>query len=622
MTVQTSDNSITFIGNGISTVFPFNFRFFLDGDLTVTEIEADGTPVSRILDYNYTVQGAGSQNGGSITTSLPLPSGNRLTVLRVMPMTQLVDIRNQGAFFPEVHEDAFDRLTMLIQQNAQRIGRAIRVPDYDPEPERLPEVANRAFMLLSFDGDGNPVAVAAVNESATELAIRLSNINDPLNSASLVKLISGGSVAQAIQWVTPTMFGAANNGVDDDYSEITAAAAYASANSVELVLSGSYATSVTLDFSSVRKIRCINDAKIVPLMDTGVAVKWVAGSGLLIEKPVQEGDLHVEWPTRDWTKDRTSFLIQNIYNGRFALSSSRASRGLLLKGLEKGVVYNDIDIGVWANNLVGVWFSSGSATGWCNANRIFGGRFYGAEGVGAGNTVVGSIYETRAGHFYIETTPYACNGNAMIKPSIEWIGPDFRLARMGGLSNRLEPVYGELGSGDTTWIVDTGTNNMLDLTGVPSLSNGYDTDLSGAANRVDVSLATNPKVLGSNGLMSGVVCQTTRTNSPTRAAIRGENSGVGPAIEARSQNSASNPGLAVTGPTGAAGVLIPPAGVWTMFNGTKKVSWSMALAPATGDWTRGDMVFFTNPSPGGYIGAVCTTSGTPGTWKNWGAIVV
>ncbi len=35
---------------------------------------------------------------------------------RVLDVVQDTDLRNQGKFFPEVHEDAFDYLTMLIQQ--------------------------------------------------------------------------------------------------------------------------------------------------------------------------------------------------------------------------------------------------------------------------------------------------------------------------------------------------------------------------------------------------------------------------------------------------------------------------------------------------------------------------
>jgi len=43
-------------------------------------------------------------------------------------------------------------------------------------------------------------------------------------------------------------------------------------------------------------------------------------------------------------------------------------------------------------------------------------------------------------------------------------------------------------------------------------------------------------------------------------------------------------------------------------------------APSTGTWRRGDKVLVDNPSASGYIGYVCTTAGTPGTWKGYGTI--
>lgn len=44
------------------------------------------------------------------------------------------------------------------------------------------------------------------------------------------------------------------------------------------------------------------------------------------------------------------------------------------------------------------------------------------------------------------------------------------------------------------------------------------------------------------------------------------------------------------------------------------------VVPTTGTWTQGDICNFTSPVSGGYIGAVCTVSGTPGTWTNYGLI--
>jgi hypothetical protein len=42
--------------------------------------------------------------------------------------------------------------------------------------------------------------------------------------------------------------------------------------------------------------------------------------------------------------------------------------------------------------------------------------------------------------------------------------------------------------------------------------------------------------------------------------------------------------------------------------------------PASGTHARGEVVFKSQPSAGGKIGWVCTTAGTPGTWKEFGAI--
>lgn len=45
-----------------------------------------------------------------------------------------------------------------------------------------------------------------------------------------------------------------------------------------------------------------------------------------------------------------------------------------------------------------------------------------------------------------------------------------------------------------------------------------------------------------------------------------------------------------------------------------------SAAPTTGTWRVGDIVYNDTPTAGGFIGWVCTTAGTPGTWKTFGAI--
>ena len=43
-------------------------------------------------------------------------------------------------------------------------------------------------------------------------------------------------------------------------------------------------------------------------------------------------------------------------------------------------------------------------------------------------------------------------------------------------------------------------------------------------------------------------------------------------------------------------------------------------APISGTWQVGDIIYNYAPTSGGYIGWVCTTAGTPGTWKTFGLI--
>lgn len=45
-------------------------------------------------------------------------------------------------------------------------------------------------------------------------------------------------------------------------------------------------------------------------------------------------------------------------------------------------------------------------------------------------------------------------------------------------------------------------------------------------------------------------------------------------------------------------------------------------APVSGTWAVGDIIYNTTPTAGGFIGWVCVTAGTPGTWKTFGEISV
>ena len=42
-------------------------------------------------------------------------------------------------------------------------------------------------------------------------------------------------------------------------------------------------------------------------------------------------------------------------------------------------------------------------------------------------------------------------------------------------------------------------------------------------------------------------------------------------------------------------------------------------APATGSWRQGDIVWNNDAAATEYVGWICVTAGSPGTWKGFGA---
>lgn len=128
MTVNTISSIAEFDTNGVTTNFPFYFKFLANEDLVVTYVDPLGVSSTLTLGTHYTVNGAGNGQGGSIVTTSALAGPGQLVVSREMEAFQQTSLRNQGKFLAEVHEDVFDKLTMLIQQGLATFTRALKRP--------------------------------------------------------------------------------------------------------------------------------------------------------------------------------------------------------------------------------------------------------------------------------------------------------------------------------------------------------------------------------------------------------------------------------------------------------------------------------------------------------------
>ena len=165
-----------FIGNGVTTVFPFAFKLFNKADIEVTRIDADDEQTTLVLDSDYSVLLNVDQDampGGSIThpiVGVPLAVSETLSIVGNLPYDQVTDLPTGGAYRAQVVENTFDRVVMQIQQLAEVLDRTIVVsPGTDPDVNTVlppPEPSN----LIGWDEEGDALRNYPLTEIVSTLA--------------------------------------------------------------------------------------------------------------------------------------------------------------------------------------------------------------------------------------------------------------------------------------------------------------------------------------------------------------------------------------------------------------------------------------------------------------------
>lgn len=130
MTISTTAASQIFLGNGVTASFDFSFIADSADFIEIIYTDTTGTavtlsPTQYTLVINAPAAGQIWGVGGTVTyptIGSPIANGTSLTISRVLPLTQVITISNQGDFAPQVIEEAIDTLCMEVQQISARTG--------------------------------------------------------------------------------------------------------------------------------------------------------------------------------------------------------------------------------------------------------------------------------------------------------------------------------------------------------------------------------------------------------------------------------------------------------------------------------------------------------------------
>ena len=209
MTIGAVTLPLEYSGNGVADTFAYTWKVASKTHLSVVVVtDADGTRTSQTEGVDYTVTGVGASTGGNIVFGTAPASGTTVVIDSVVPYTQPTDLKNQGDFYPETHEDAFDRTVRQIQQVHRDQQRSLQIPtgqdDYDAGGVKITDLADgvdatdaatvgqlddfAAAILAGFAGSS--VAVASGTGDGANVNLSFPGITVTVDAAYL--LVVGG----------------------------------------------------------------------------------------------------------------------------------------------------------------------------------------------------------------------------------------------------------------------------------------------------------------------------------------------------------------------------------------------------------------------------------------------
>ena len=174
MTIETTDNRISHVGDGSTIQFAFPFGIFGADDIVVYLTAAGGSQAlqQRGVDYDVTLTNSDDLPSPGVITFCQLPAPvpptpqQNVKIVRTLPYTQEIEITNGGPMPAASLNEAFDRAVILMQQLQDQLRQATM---------SLGEiVASDFFKLLAVSG----------NATAARALLQAQQLNGNLSALS------------------------------------------------------------------------------------------------------------------------------------------------------------------------------------------------------------------------------------------------------------------------------------------------------------------------------------------------------------------------------------------------------------------------------------------------------
>lgn len=219
LTISDSEPRRQYTGNGVQTAFSANFEFRAASDVVCN---VDG--VTKTLNTDYTLTGAGVSGGGTLTFTSAQANGAIITIYRDMSIARTADqYASYGQIPAEVLEQDLDDITMKMQQLEVLVGRASRVSMTETvtaSDMEWPSKATRAGKYAYWN------ATTGKLEPATQLTA-----GTTLSQSTIGSYLYPRTAAEIGAGITPTQYhypelnvkryGATGDGSTDDITAIT-----------------------------------------------------------------------------------------------------------------------------------------------------------------------------------------------------------------------------------------------------------------------------------------------------------------------------------------------------------------------------------------------------------------